>query len=82
MLLGFSPPMIVGGRLSICAGWRLIFYLLMGSVMYGKRQSDNHDDDHEEFVIGHDHHLPLYGRVKAKRHLFLPAGSHGLHRYL
>ena len=32
--------------------------------------SDNHENNRENFVIGHDHHLPLYGRVKAKRHRF------------
>ena len=63
-----------GGRLSVCAGWRLIFYYLMGSVMNGKRQSDNHDDNHEKFVIGYDHHLPFVreGKSQAPSVSFLP----------
>ena len=40
--------------------------------------SDNHENNRENFVIGHDHHLPLYGRGKsqAPSYSFLP-GTRG-----
>ena len=42
--------------------------------------SDNHEDNRENFVIGHNYHLPLYGRgEKPSAICFLPAGSQGLH---
>ncbi len=40
--------------------------LLMVSDMNRKSHSDNHENNREHFVIGHDHHLPLYGRGKSQ----------------
>ena len=58
-------------------------FLLMGSVMYGKRQSDNQEHNRENFVIGHDHHPLLWKRgLKPSAIFFLPArepfGSMGI----
>ena len=39
----------------------LVLLLVAASDMDRKRQSDNHEDNREHFVIGHDDHLPLYG---------------------
>ena len=40
--------------------------LLMVSDVNRKSHSDNHENNRENFVIGHDHHLPLYGRGKSQ----------------
>ena len=44
--------------------------------------SDNHQNNCEDFVIGHDHHLPLYreGKSQAPSVSFLPEAFR-LHRY-
>ena len=51
-------------------------FLLMATVMYGKRQSDHQEHNCENFVIGHDHHPLLWKRgLKPSAIFFLPAGE-------
>ena len=42
--------------------------------MNGEAQSDHHENNHEQLVIGHSDHLLGKGGGKAKRHLF-PSGG-------
>ena len=48
--------------------------LLMASDMDRECQSDNHEDNREHFVIGHDDHLPFVreGKSQAPSVSFLP----------
>ena len=39
----------------------LTLLLMAASVVKRKSQSDDHEYNREDFVIGHDDHLPLYG---------------------
>ena len=73
-LTGFSPLLLSGAayQFALMAARALSFGI---PVMNGKRQSDDHDDQNDQFVIGHTITPFVQRGSQPSAICFLPAGG-------